>query len=82
MDKIGPISEVRANLPKLLDRVQKTQQRFIITRQGKAVAIVISPEDLETLEILADRDLIKSLIRAEVDIKTGRFYTSKEVFGA
>ncbi len=82
MDAIGPISEVRAHLPEVVDKVRKTRKRFVITRQGKAVAIMISPEELETLEIMADADLIKSLIRAEADVKAGRLYTHKEVFGA
>ena len=81
MDKIGPISEVRAHLPKVLNQVCKTRKRFIITRQGKAIAVVVSPEELETLEIMADNELIKSLIRAEGDIKARRLYTHKEVFG-
>lgn len=82
MDQIGPISEVRAHLPEVVDQVRKTQKKFIITRQGKTAVIMISPEELETLEILADSELIKSLIRAEADIKSGRLYTHREVFGA
>lgn len=82
MDQIGPISEFRAHLPEVVDRVRKTRRRYIVTRQGKAVVVMISPEELETLEILADPELIKSLIRAETDIKSGRLYSHKEVFGA
>ena len=82
MDKIGPISETRAHLPQVVDQVRKTQKRYIITRQGKAVVVMISPEELETLEILIDSELVKSLIRAEADIKAGRLYTHKDVFGA
>ncbi len=81
MDKIGPISEVRAHLPEVVDGVRKTRKRFIITRQGKAVAVMISPEELETLEILADSELLKSLIRAEGDVKAGKLHTHKDVFG-
>ena len=81
MDQIGPISEVRAHLPQVLDRVRKTRKRFVITRQGKAIAIVVSPEELESLEIMADVDLIRSLIRAEADIKGGRLHSHKDVFG-
>ena len=81
MDQIGPISEVRAHLPAVVDRVRKSKKRYIITRQGKAVVIMISPDELETLEIMADSNLIKSLIRAEADIKAGRLHTHKEVFG-
>ena len=81
MDKIGPISEVRAHLPEVVDGVRKTKKRFVITRQGRAVVVMISPEELETLEIMADSELLKSLIRAEADVKTGRLHSHKDVFG-
>jgi hypothetical protein len=35
----------------------------------------------ETLEILADPKMIKSLVRAEKDIKAGRLHSHKDVFG-
>ncbi len=81
MDQIGPISEVRAHLPDVVNRICKTRKRFIITRQGKAVVVMLSPEELETLEILANPELIKSLIRAEADIKAGRIHSHKDIFG-
>ena len=81
MDAIGPISEVRAHLPEVVDQVRKTRKRYVITRQGKAVVVMISPEELETLEIMADTELIKSLIRAESDVKAGRLKSHKEIFG-
>ena len=81
MDAIGPISEVRAHLPEVVNQVRKSRKRYIITRQGKAVAVMISPDELETLEIMADRELIKSLIRAEADVKEGRLHTHKDMFG-
>ncbi len=82
MDRIAPISEVRAKLPDVVDQIRKSGKRCVITRQGKPVAVVISPEDLETLEILADEKLVKSLIRAEEDTKAGRLYASKDIFYA
>ncbi len=82
MDAIGPISEVRSHLPEVVNQVQKNRKRYVITRQGKAVAVMVSLEELETLEIMADSDLLKSLIRAEADIKAGRLHSHKDVFGA
>ncbi len=67
MDRIGPISEVRSHLPEVVNQVRKTRKRYVITRQGKAVAVIISPEELESLEIMADSDMIKSLLRAEAE---------------
>ena len=81
MDQITSISEVRAHLPEVVNQVRKMQRRCVITRQGKAVGVIVSPEELETLEALSDSELIKSLIRAEADVKAGRLYTHRDVFG-
>ena len=81
MDKIEPISEIRAHLPEVVTRVKEEGTRYIVTRQGKAAAVIISPEELETLEILSDRKLLQSLIRAESDVKGKHLYSHKDVFG-
>ncbi|MEW6103953.1 MAG: type II toxin-antitoxin system Phd/YefM family antitoxin [bacterium] len=80
MEKIAPISEVRNHLPSIVNEILFTNQRYIVTKQGKPAIVMISPEELETLEILADRELIKSLVKAEEDIQKGRIYSHKEVF--
>lgn len=80
MDYILPISEARARLPELVRKISGLGKHFIITRNGKPQAIILSPEELETLEIKADRKLIQSLLRAEEDIKAGRIYSHQDVF--
>lgn len=55
-------------------------EKWIITRNGRAEAVMISPEELETLEIKADSELLRSILRAEEDIKKGRLYSHKDVF--
>lgn len=80
MDYIIPISEARARLPELVKKISQMGKHLIITRNGRAEAIMISPEELETLEIKADRKLLQSIMRAEEDIKAGRVYSHKDVF--
>ena len=53
---------------------------LIITKNGRAEAVVMTPEELETLEIKADPKLMQSLIRAQADLKAGRVYSHAEVF--
>ena len=81
MNQVGPISKVRGCLSQVVNWIHKTRKRFVITRQGKAVVVMLSPEELETLEVLADPKLIKSLIHAEADIKAGRLYSHRAVWG-
>lgn len=80
MDYITPISEVRGNLPALIKKIKGAGKHVVITKNGKAEAILLTPEQLETLEIKADSALMRSLVRAQEDIKAGRFRSHRDVF--
>ena len=80
MEQITPVSEARAKLPKLLKEINRTKQHYILTRNGKAAGILMSPEEYETMEILADSSLVRSLLRAEEDVRAGRFVKHRDVF--
>ena len=75
-----PISEVRGKLPELIKKISLAGKHLIITRNGKPEAVMLSPEELETLEIKADRELLQSILRAEEDIAKGKLYSHKDVF--
>jgi prevent-host-death family protein len=80
MDYILPISEARGKLPMLLKKLSQSGKYLIITKNGRAEAVVMTPEELETLEIKADPKLMVSLIRAQEDAKAGRIFPHSEVF--
>ena len=54
--------------------------RVIITWNGAASAVLVSPEELETLEILADKKLMLSLLKAEEDERAQRLVTHEGIF--
>ena len=80
MDYILPISEVRAKLPELIKKISHMGKHLIITKNGKPEAVMLSPEELETLEIKADQKLLQSILRAEEDIQKGNLYSHDDVF--
>ena len=80
MDLILPISEVRSRLPELIKKLSQIGKHLVITRNGRAEAVMLSPEELETLEIKADAGLLRSILRAEEDIQKGRLYSHQDVF--
>ncbi len=80
MDYIVPVSEARGKLPALIKKTSQTGKRLIITRNGRAAAVLLSPEELETLEIKADRKLLNAILRAEEDIQKKRLFSHGEVF--
>lgn len=55
---IEPLREVRDHFIDVVDRVEREHERVTVTRNGRAAAVIISPEDLaeleETLAVLSD----------------------------
>lgn len=45
-----PLTEVKAKLNELVDEAVTTHERVTITRRGKPAAVLISVEDLESME--------------------------------
>jgi prevent-host-death family protein len=64
-----PLSAVRARLPELVDRVASGDDRIVVTRNGRPVAVLVGIGDLEsldeTLAVLSDPDLMRK-------VRTGR----------
>jgi antitoxin YefM len=60
-DGPGPVSE-------FIERVQKHHERVVVTRNGTPAAVLVSPEDLESLEetlaVLEDSEAIAELVEA------------------
>lgn len=45
-----PLAEVRARLSELVGEVRTNQERVTITRKGRPVAVLLSIDELETIE--------------------------------
>jgi len=54
MNNLLSISNVRANLPELVARVENTMSRVVITVNGQPKATLMSSEELESLEEMAE----------------------------
>ena len=79
MDKIAPLSQVRSNLSGIISQLEKDRRRVVVTVHGKPAAVIISLEELETLETSADTKLLLSLRRALEDVKAGRLVSNKSI---
>lgn len=80
MTKIASVSHVRAHLPEMVAWPRKKKRGMIITRNGAASAVLLSPEELETREILADKKLMLSLLKAEEDERAQRLVEHEDIF--
>ena len=76
------ISDFRSNLPSLINQVSQKLTRFTITVSGKPKAIVISPEELESLEetaqILSIPGALKTIKKSQKQIREGKYITLEE----
>ena len=63
-----PISDVRTNLPDLVNKVSRDLDRVVITVNGQPKAILVSSEELESLEETAE---ILAIPGAKDSIKKG-----------
>ena len=59
---------VRDRFSEFINRVQKHHERVVVTRNGVPAAVLISPDDLESLEetlaVLEDSEAIADLLAA------------------
>jgi antitoxin YefM len=83
--KVLPLSEVKMKLSQLVEEVASLDEEITITRNGKPVAIIVSPDEFdswkETLAIRADAELMAEIRRGLEDIKKKRkLYTLEELF--
>ena len=55
---VEPLDEVRNHLSDVIDRVALRRERVTVTRDGRPVAVILSPEDPaeleETISVLSD----------------------------
>lgn len=81
-----PLSEAKAKLAQLLRETEELGERFVITRSGRPAAVLVSAEEydglLETLEILADADLMKGVRAGLRDLERGRVIRHDELWDA
>ena len=69
MPEVLSLATVKARFSELVDRVARQQDRVVVTRNGKPAAVLISPEDLESLEetlaVMSDPELMRQLRESE-----------------
>lgn len=75
MGETLPFSEVKAHLSELAERVEREHERILVTRNGRPSFVLVSPDDLdsleETLDILRDPELVASLERSRAEAGSG-----------
>ena len=75
MSETLPLSSVKAHLSELVDRVEDQHDRVVVTRNGKPAAVLVSHDDLESLEetlaIMSDPALMGQIHESERELAEG-----------
>jgi antitoxin YefM len=80
------VSEAKMKLSGLIDTVNATDEEIIITKNGRPAAVLVSPEEFESLKetaaVRSDLSLMKEIkkgLRA-LKMRRARLYTLDELF--
>ncbi|HPV80760.1 MAG TPA: type II toxin-antitoxin system Phd/YefM family antitoxin [Dermatophilaceae bacterium] len=72
---VEPLDEVRNHLSDVIDRVEREHERVTVTRNGRAVAVILSPDDLteleESLAVLSDPQALADIREADAAFAAG-----------
>jgi antitoxin YefM len=80
------VSEAKMKLSSLVEKVQTTEEEILITKNGSPAAVIISPDEYESLKetiaIRSDASLMEEIKKGLKALKTGktRLYTLDELF--
>ena len=77
------LKELRPELPRVIAKIDGKLDRYIVTKRGKPMIVMLSIEDyeslMETLDILADPKAMADLRKGEEDIRKGRTHSWAEI---
>lgn len=80
---IIPLTEAKSRLSEIADEINRTHERVNVTRNGREYVVIMSAEDLDsleaTIELLSDPAAQARLAQAEADIDRGDVTTLDEM---
>jgi len=77
------LADAKNRLSEIIQSAQETHERFVITKNGRPAVVLISVDDLEsleeTLDILSDPQLMAEVREAQAEAARGEFATEAEL---
>ena len=80
------VSEAKMKLSALVDSIKATDEEVVITKNGRPVAVLVSPDEFEswreTMTIRFDSDLMEEIKKGLTALKKNKasLYTLEELF--
>ena len=70
-----PLAEVKNRLSEVVDRLEREHGRIVITKHGRPAAVVLSIDDLdsleETLDVMGNRAVLDDIQESLAELQTG-----------
>jgi PHD/YefM family antitoxin component YafN of YafNO toxin-antitoxin module len=83
--QIMPVTKVKRGLLDIIKAWQEEVSTITLTRNGEAVGVMMTPDryeaQLETIEILVDKDVLAALRCSAHDFQEGKVYSDDWVLG-
>ena len=83
MSETQSLANVKSRFSEMVDRVEHTHDRIIVTRNGRPAAVLISPEELasleDTLELLSDPTAMEQLAASRRAYEAGDVVTGDQL---
>ena len=77
------MAEAQERLPTIVDHIETNRTRLTITKSGRPAAVIISVEELDslegTLDVLSTPGVLEDIRQGEADIARGETYDEQEV---
>ena len=84
IEKYIPITQAKARLLDMVRQLRETDETIAITKNGVPEAVLLSMARfeglLESIDILADPDMVAQLQASAVDVREGRLVELDEAF--
>lgn len=85
MSKTISLKEARNRFSKIVDKVDRLSERYVVTKNGVPKAVVMSAEEfeswVETLEFMSNPKAVRALERGLKEAKAGKVRSFKDTFG-
>lgn len=78
------LADAKNRLSELVASAESTHERTVLTKNGRPAAVLMSVDDLESLEetlaLLSDREALVDLAESEITARHGLFYAQDEIW--
>jgi prevent-host-death family protein len=82
--QILPVTKVKRNLLTILKSMEEDEATIAITRNGEPVSVMMTLSRykglMETIDILSDKQILRSLEKSKNDFKSGRVLSHDQVW--